>query len=185
MWLSLHIAPIAVRNGSNEWSVESLLLRSVYETVETLVPRGSVGDSKNSDDYLQIFGEKGETRKFWIMVKQKESWICYKHKYNNTSFVGCVSISWGSVSPCSIVEIEGSTIRLPFPSTGGGLRIPSISTPQSNEWENNGADNSDLSGSSEGRFVVLLIRLPNNPHVDASNFFSLEKRREGIICSRR
>ncbi|KAK8801249.1 hypothetical protein WA171_004396 [Blastocystis sp. BT1] len=52
---------------------ESLLLRSVYETVETLVPRGSVGDSKNSDDYLQIFGEKGETRKFWIMVKQKES----------------------------------------------------------------------------------------------------------------
>lgn len=45
----------------------------MYETVETLVPRGSVGDSKNSDDYLQIFGEKGETRKFWIMVKQKES----------------------------------------------------------------------------------------------------------------
>lgn len=47
------------------------MLRSVYETLETLVPRGTVGDSKNSDDYLQIFGQKGETRPYWTMVKQK------------------------------------------------------------------------------------------------------------------
>ena len=51
--------------------IESLLLRSVYETLETLVPRGSVGGSNNSNEYLQIFGEKGETRPHWVMVKQK------------------------------------------------------------------------------------------------------------------
>lgn len=37
--------------------------RSIYTTIETLVPRGEVGGLENSNYYLQIFGEKGKSRK--------------------------------------------------------------------------------------------------------------------------
>lgn len=37
--------------------------RSVFTTMETLVPRAMDGGLKNSDVYLQVFGEKGFARK--------------------------------------------------------------------------------------------------------------------------
>ena len=41
--------------------------RSIYSTIETLVPRSENGGLENSNDYLQIFGEKGKTRKVMII----------------------------------------------------------------------------------------------------------------------
>lgn len=43
--------------------IDSIMQRSIYTTIETLVPRSDVGGLENSNYYLQIFGEKGKSRK--------------------------------------------------------------------------------------------------------------------------
>ncbi len=45
--------------------------RSIYTTLETLVPRSEVGGLQNSNDYLQIFGEKGESRKVSVRTSHE------------------------------------------------------------------------------------------------------------------
>lgn len=63
--------------------------RSIYTTIETLVPRGEVGGLENSNYYLQIFGEKGKSRKvinFVLIVMYRIGLLYYLISQMNCFF---------------------------------------------------------------------------------------------------
>lgn len=62
MWLFVPTAFVSVSIGGY-WEVESIMERSIYVTMETLVPRALDGGLDNSNFYLQIFGDSKFSRR--------------------------------------------------------------------------------------------------------------------------